>query len=534
MKKIFSTKLEKDKNIEKINLEINKKLNEIASSESDSMPKDKLIMYIALASCLVLMIAYFVSSIINSFNYIKQIEIITSASILAIFTMFFIITSLFLDQKRKRIFVIISSILFSIYFLFQLLVQNSILSLPKQSTVLNFYGKDIKEVVKWAEDNSILVEQVYENSDIYPMYQVIGQNITAGTLTKDVDKITVIVSDGPDTDKETIIPDMKNWDVDKVINFVEDNYLTNLTIDFEFSNQIEKGLVFYQENESDTMTRDSKIYLKASLGKKENIDSIAMKNLVGLDLFHATTWLKRNAISYEIIYGYSNKYDDGTIIKQSVTKGKIIDKERTKVVTITVAKKGEITVLDFSNMTSSEITNWATENKLKIEFDEEYDDTIPEGKVIRSSKLKGDTVEVGDTINIVLSKGQIKMIEFTDIDNFRNWADENEITYNIEYQFSSTVESGKLINSSHKKGQVIKNTDNINLVISQGGNVTVPNFIGKTKSEAEELCSNNNLNCEFVYSNDSSNKGTIIKQSMKSGSNIPTQTLITLTISSGQ
>ena len=60
-------------------------------------------------------------------------------------------------------------------------------------------------------------------------------------ITVKNNKLTLF-NDGPNIDKETIIPDMKNWDVDKVIKFVEENYLTNLTIDFEFSNQIEKDL----------------------------------------------------------------------------------------------------------------------------------------------------------------------------------------------------------------------------------------------------------------------------------------------------
>ena len=91
---------------------------------------------------------------------------------------------------------------------------------------------------------------------------------------------------------------MVNWDVDHVVDFVEENFLTNLTIDFEFNNMVEKGLIFEQKNESEKMLRNSKIALKASLGKKENLDSIAMKNLVGMDTFHATTWLGRNAVKY--------------------------------------------------------------------------------------------------------------------------------------------------------------------------------------------------------------------------------------------
>lgn len=529
MKKVFSTEREKEESLNQINLEIEEKLREMPTRD-DQISKSKLVMYISLACCFVLMITYFISSILHSYDMLDQMEFLIGIIILSLFTVLFTITCLFLDKKKTRIFVIISSIIFSIYFLFQLLIQNSIINLPKQNTVLNFYGKDIQEVVSWAEKNNILVETIYEHSDNFPIYQVINQNVMPGTLTKKIDKIIIVVSDGPNVDKETIIPDMKNWDIDQVIDFVDENYLTNVTIDFEFNNQIEKDLIFFQENESDKMLRNSKIYLKASLGKKENLDSIAMKNLVGMNTFHATTWLGRNAINYEIVYGYSDKYDDGTVIKQSITKGKIIDKERSKTVTLTIAKKNEITVLDFTKLSASEITNWATENHLKIEFEEEYDDTIDEGKVIRSSKAKGDTVSVGDTIRIVLSKGQIKMISFTDIDAFRKWADENDVTYNIEYQFSNTVDNGKLISSSHKENQVIKNTDTVQLVISQGGKTTIPDFIGKEKDEVEKLCKEYYLECEIVYSSDSNNIGKVIKQSLKKNSTVPSNTSITITI----
>lgn len=529
MKKVFSLKLEKENQMNQVNKQIQEKLREIPTDEKNS--KIKIMMYSLLSLTFVLAITYFISTIFYSFEISNQLESIIEISILSIFTILFIIMGLFLDHKEKRKFVIIPSLLISIYFIFQLLVQNNILNLPTQSVVQNFYGKDITEVVKWAEKYSILVEQVYENSDNFEMYKVMGQDIEAGTLTKKVKKITVVVSEGPSTDKETLIPDMINWDVDQVIDFVDENFLTNLTINFEFSDSIEKDLIFKQENESDKMLRNSKIVLKASLGKKEDLDSIAMKNLVGMDTFHATTWLGRNAINYTIEYGYSDKYDEGTVIKQSVSKGKIIDKERTKEVIITIARKTAITVPDFTNLSQSEIIIWATENKLKVNFKEEFDDTIETGKVIRSSKIKGDTVEVGDTIDIVISKGQIRMINFTTVDDFKQWADENEIIYHIDYQFSNSVKSGELISSSHRENDIIKNTDTVSLVISQGGNTTVPNFIGKTKSEALELCEDNSLECAFEYSSSSENKDIVIKQSMKKGSSVPSSTTITITLS---
>ncbi|MBE6146885.1 MAG: PASTA domain-containing protein [Firmicutes bacterium] len=490
--------------------------------------------YFCLSISLVLMITYFIYTIISSNNLVEQLFSIISALILSIFTLFFIIISLFADNEKGRIFVIIASLLLSFYSGFQLAVQTNFLKLPVQEVVLNFYGKDITEVVSWAEKYNILVEQIYENSDSFPMYTVMSQDLTPGTLVKNINKITITVSDGPNQEKQEEIPNMVGFTVDEVLDYAAKHHLTGIIFKFEYKNDVKKGIVYDQKNEDVEMKRNSKITLSASLGKKDDLERISMISLVGKDLFHGSVWLEQNAISYTVEYGYSSVYKEGTIIKQSLSKGRIIDKERTKSVVITVARNTEITVPDLKVMSASQIATWATENMLKVEFDEEFDDSVERGKVIRSSKNKGDFVEVGDTIKVVISKGQITMIEFTDIDNFRKWADENEISYHIDYQVNNQVKKGNLVSSSHKAGELIKNTDTVQIVISQGGNTTIPNFVGKTKKESEKLCSSSNLTCEFVYSDDSKEKDTVIKQSMKKDSSVPIDTSITLTLSSGK
>ena len=165
---------------------------------------------------------------------------------------------------------------------------------------------------------------------------------------------------------------------------------------------------------------------------------------------------------------------------------------------------------------------------------EEYDEKVSKGKVIESSRLKGDTVEVGDTINIRISKGQLHMIQFTNVQDFITWANQEEISYSIDYQFSTEKKAGELISSSHKEDQLVKNTDTISLVISQGGTANVPDFQGMNKSQIEDSCKRANLICEYKYEeNQSVEKNQFIKQSMKAGSEVPAKTTITITLSSG-
>ena len=521
---------EKEKRLQEIEELKKEKLEE--KIIDDFTPKNriaKIITYLLLSLALVLMIALSIQVVMKSENVWSQSTTIISTFLLSIFTVFFLFTSLFADNKKGRIFVIIASLLLILYASWNL-ISNSGIGKKEEVLVENFYGKEITEVVAWAEEHDILMEQVYEYSDTIEKYKVISQSITPGTSIKGIDSMTVVVSDGPNPEKETVVPNMIGWNLDKALNYIDENYLSNITIDFEFREDYEKDIIFSQNLES-TMKRNEKIELKVSLGKERKLKYVTMKDLVGMDEFHASVWLRRNYLEYEIQYGYSEEIEEGKISKQSVKAGKIVNLENQKPMIITIARNHEITVPNFKEMSATEITSWGAENKVKITFKEEADDTIAKGKVISSSKQKGETVEAGELIEVILSKGQVYMIKFTSAEDFRAWAEEMGIAYTIQYEFSTTVPIGELISSSHKENQKIKNTDTVQIVVSQGSTVSVPDFSNMTKKEAETACKKANLICEYTY--ETSQKDRIIKQSMRKGSEVPTQTTITLTVSKG-
>lgn len=530
MNKYYNNEKEKLNDLKDIENEIKEKINSLPSDDKKiSITSSKLFKYILLSIIIVLMITNIILTFINIGNKTNLIEIIINMSIITLFTIFYIITNLSLNKKNRKIYIIITTIILTIYYIFLILFNLNIF--PNQKTIENFYNKDLNYVVKWADKNNIKVETLYEYSDNFEKYKVISQNINPGTLLKKVDKLIIVVSDGPNKNKQTVIPDMKEWTTDKVISYVEDNHLTNLSIEFNYNDAVEKDLVYEQSNTTGTITRDTEIKLKISLGKKENLTTVTMKDLKGMDLFHATTWLGRNAIKYEIAYGYSDEYEEGKVIKQSIAKDRIIDKERTRVVTITLATKNAITVPDLKAMKISDINIWASVNKIKINTREEYDDTIKKDYIISSSVEKGKTIEIDSTIDLIVSKGQIKMIDFNKLEEFTKWADENELQYSIEYEFSDKFKQGEIIETSYKKGEVIKNESIIIIKVSQGGTTTIPNFIGKNKTDAETLCKDNNIKCTFKEIESYKEKGTVLTQSMKAGSTVPTNTNIEIEIS---
>ena len=72
----------------------------------------------------------------------------------------------------------------------------------------------------------------------------------------------------------------------------------------------------------------------------------------------------------------------------------------------------KVTVVDFSTMSVEEIENWAKDNKVEIQFTQEYSDKVADGGFISQSKQKDSTVKQGTTIRVVYSLGEEPSTEY--------------------------------------------------------------------------------------------------------------------------
>ena len=489
--------------------------------------KDKLmiITFASLALSLVSTITYMIYTIIVSGSFLDHVVSIISVIALVVFSIVLVVTGFFIENKKAKIFITIAALILAFYSIFQVITD----AVSPKDFVPDFTDIDIQEVVSWAKERDIKVNQVFAYSDTIEEFHVINQDVEEGTAVRNIEEITVTVSNGSDPTKKAEVTNMVGWDLDDVIEFIDENHLTNVTINFEFSVTVERDKIISQDVIKE-ISRNEPVTLVSSLGREDDFPSVTLDSIVGLDTFHALVYLGRNNLKYSIEYQYSDTEKEGTVLKQSIKKWTVISPNSKETIVVTIAKQNEVTVPDMSTMTETEITEWAAENRMRIDFTYEYDDTIKVGKVISYSYPKGTVIETGTLIDVVISKGQVKMIEFTDLTSFRKWAEEYEVNYTIEYQYSDTVASGKLISSSHSKGDIIKNSDTVTLVISKGGNTSIPNLINLTKDEAEKACNAANIKCSFTYLDNNKDYTIVTKQSMLSGSTVPQGTSITVTL----
>ena len=478
----------------------------------------------------VITIALSIYLIIDSTNQINQIYQIINAFLLLIIVTCFLISFKKSFFKNKSAPTVITSIVVLGTIAFNGLYMTDVISLPTQSYLPNFESENLTKAINWTEENNIKTDQNFEYSDTTQKYSVISQSEKAETLTKNLNTVDFVVSNGPDYNKEVILADMTGWNVDDVLDFVEENFLNNITINFEENDSVDKDTIIRQST-TGTIKRSDPIIFTASLGNKEDLSPIELEDSTGKSLLRASVYLGRNGVLYELKYEFSDKIEKGHVISSDPKKGTTVNPD--EMVTLTISKGKEIQVPNLKNKTMAYVTKWMVENNLQINYSDRYDTEIESGRVIESNYKEGDIIEEGTTVDVTFSKGPLKMKKFDNINDFKSWADTNGIKYEIKEEFNSDVEKDKIIKTSIEEGKTINLDDTITVYVSRGEAVKVPDFSGNTKSEAQKACDNSGLSCSFTEEYSSSiTSGKVIRQSVAAGTEIAKGDKITITIAS--
>ena len=503
-------------------------------SSSVNIRKDKKhpIVSIVLFLTLITSLIYFGTTLWMGQNASGFFEVLIRNFILVIFSILFVAICI-TNPNRKKGVIVVGSFFLLLFNVYGSLTSLGLVTISSFGQVENFTGKSLTEVVSWAEKNHVTLTQDYEYSDMVPEYNIISQNIEEGEITKDIRELTVSVSEGPNPDKEIIVPNMVGWNSDRIISYVEDNYLSNVEVEFTVSDKAENTVI--GQSDSGSMKRSDALKLTFSLGEEVDGSDVRMTDLVNMSEFEATFYLKQHRISYDIERDFSNKIERGHVSAQSSNAGDMVPvNNEDEKVTITISRGQSIKVPNLKKMSMVEITDWIIENKLKIEFSNRYDDSVKENQVIEANYSKGDIVEQGTTIEVVISRGSLVMEEFDNYEDFKQWADQYGISYEEQHEFSDDVPQGEVISYSYKKGETIKNGDSIIVTISDGSQCEVPDLIGMSRKEAIEALEDAGLNYNFVTQNSNKSKNTVIKQSISSGSKVSSGTTVTVTLSNGK
>lgn len=505
-------------------------VRKIENKDTKDKKKKNTIINILVILTIVSCLGFFGGTILNGVN-LKDIVL---ALLLLLFTVFFVSVSVTNPSKKKGSN-ILALIVLIIYQAFGCLVMFNIIKMPTIKVMENLVDKSLSSAVKWTTDNKIDLEQIYEYSDVVSEYHVIYQNVKPGTKLKNVKKLILTISEGPNPSKEIIIPSMIGWESETVLKYIEDNHLTNIKV--EFVKSTSKANTLIEQSKSGNVRRNEEIKFVFSYGEERDFSEIKLSNLTNKSKYEAMFYLAKNGIKYEFVYDFSDSIKKDNVISQNIEPGTMISLTGENVVTVkvTISKGPKIIVPDLKAMSVEDVTSWIIKNKLKVEFKDAYDENIAENKIISASHNKGDAVSEGTVITITISNGKLRMPSLKSLSEFREWATKYNINYDEQHEFSDSVAIGDVIRYSYKKGDTIKNNDTIIVTISDGKKISVPSVIGLTKSAAEAKLKSAGLNYNFVYRyNSNVEKGKVSNQSISAGSTVSAGTTVTVTISNGK
>lgn len=201
-----------------------------------------------------------------------------------------------------------------------------------------------------------------------------------------------------------------------------------------------------------------------------------------------------------------------------------------------------VTVPDLSNNTQDEAKAALKKLRLGVNVQTGTSDDVPEGQVYDQSPAAGTKVDVHTQVTIYISSGKetFSLDDVTGMQYQQAQAQlENDgLVVSLEFDYSDSVGSDKVISTSPKAGSQVAKGDTITITASKGKETkttTVPNLLGQNIDDAIQMIKDAGLTYNGKSSDysDSYSENQVMNQSISAGKTVDEGTTISLTVSLG-
>ena len=201
-----------------------------------------------------------------------------------------------------------------------------------------------------------------------------------------------------------------------------------------------------------------------------------------------------------------------------------------------------VTVPDLFKMTEDGAKAALKELRLGVNVQTGTSDDVPEGQVYDQSPAAGTKVDVHTqvTINISSGKEKFSLDDVTGMQYQQAQAQlENDgLVVSLEFDYSDSVGSDKVISTSPKAGSQVAKGDTITITASKGKETKttiVPSLLGRNIDDAIQMIKDAGLTYNGKSSDysDSYSENQVMDQSISAGETVDEGTTINLTVSLG-
>lgn len=418
--------------------------------------------------------------------------------------------------------------------------------------MVDMTGWKIKDVNTWAQTYEIQVIQ-QEVFDALPEGTVLSQNVASGSLIGKSEPLVIEISAGFNPNELIELPTFDaTWNKTEIIAYLEENGIKNFTFVTVENEDLEAGtlLSFSTEVEANAFSRSDAINF--TISSLPVIAQVSVVDMLALSTAQIDAWASENEIKVTYGYAFSDTVANNKVISQSIASGELIDINSS--LTVVLSKGPAIKMVYFDVYTQEEAVAWAKLNGLNLSVETQYSNEVAKGVAIYQSIAKDTLVETGTAFTLVYSLGNVVTVNSyvnQSLANLQSFVEAQNalganLSLNISSSPSSTVSINKIISQSVKDTRVAMGSS-INVLVSEGNLVSVPNFLSTVADakaassdpsafthldaydEVMDLC-RNGLVCQVSFVEDASNRGLVLSQSVVAGSIISDATVIEVVI----
>ena len=246
-------------------------------------------------------------------------------------------------------------------------------------------------------------------------------------------------------------------------------------------------------------------------------DTVEMIKVLGMTFDEAKVELNKLGLGISSAGSEeSEEYEEGQIMKQSVSEGQVVKKNTTVEVTTALKAVKMVKVPDVDEQTEEDAKYRLEQEGFKVDVVEANDDSVKKGRVVKTTPAAGTEAEEGSTIMITVSKGPA--VKYTTVPGLtgKTRADAEAALKNaklavgsVTEEFSDEVTSGVVMSQSHASGTEVEEDVTVDFVVSKGPKVIkVPDLFGNPKDRVVDKLTALGLSVEIYeeYSNEAEDR----------------------------
>ncbi len=347
------------------------------------------------------------------------------------------------------------------------------------------------------------------------------------------------------TSTSVVVPDTTGWTESDAKLWATENSVIIRTNE-EFSDEIESGVVISQSPDSgETLAGGEFLELVISAGPDLSV-LVEVPDIESMTATEVEAWAEENLMTkVRVLTENSQTVEAGKVISITLNDNTVLGEEIRRDSPLYVVyssgpdENSTVELPDFRTMTVDEAELFATENKLILEIEEVYHDTMPEGTIITQSIKAEEKVQSSETIKLTVSLGKkILVPDFSqfDADTAQLKASQLGIAVTVKHIYASSSKDS-FVSQSIATGTLYEGEEIVKLTYSLGNKVLLPSFVGQGKDAIENFIAplnaeGANLSVNVTYTASAQPAGTILTQN-KENVNVGVYETIYIVVSEG-